>query len=259
MWFPDLDTLVRTRLRETESRFSSGFTLIELVLVIVIIGLISAVMATRFDSIQVWRVESDIRRFADLWGFLYSEAFARGDSYRLVMDLNRQVYYVRREVPVEENEVRQVDYLANFRTKGERERRAKKEQEDMVGSLQEEFEKEDRRLAAPLDVLFYQTVFSDPQAPQRLTVPLEFPSLAEEKSLPDGLVLRDVVVNGETSNNGQVYLQLSPSGSSEIAAIHFEAGENVFTVSMDPATGRVTIDEGDLDFSVRSGLSHGQK
>lgn len=236
----------RTKAPSRAESSSGGFTLIELTLVIILVALISTFAAARFDTILTWKVERDIRRFADLWGFLFSESFARGDSYRLIIDLDRQVYYVRREIPIDENTVTQVDYLSHFRTKGERERRARKEQEEVL-SLDEEFEKEDKRQSMPLDQLYYQTLFNDPQAPQRLTLPLEFPSLGEEHELTTGLIFRDIVVNGEKTKEGQVYLRLSSQGASEFTVVHLEAEDLVFTVSIDPATGNVSVDNGDFD------------
>lgn len=235
-----------------------GFTLIELILVVVLIALIATFAATRIDTVVLWKLEGDIRKFAGTWEFLFNEAYGRGESYRLVINLDRNSYYVRREVPVEGTVIRQVDYLENLRTKSEKERRAKKIEEEML-SVKEEFEEEDRRQSGALDTLYYQTMFSDPEGPRRLARPLEFPSLAEERVLTDGLEFRDVQTRGEKVNSGRVFLRLSSRGSGEFAVVHLAAGETVFTVAIHPATGKVSVFDGDIDLEWRHAVENEQQ
>lgn len=222
--------------------------MIELVLVIVIIAIIGTLAATRIDSITAWKEESDIRRFANLWETLQHHSFTKGTGYRLVLDLEDGTYYVRREVPLDPGEVRDVDYLANLRTKGEQERRRREEEEEALQSLEEEFLEQDRRQSGALDKQYYQNIFRDPEADVRLAVPLEFPSLAERQQLDSGLRIRDVVVEGELIDEDQAVIRFSPRRLSQLAVVHFIAGENVFTMAVHPASGRVRVLAKDISF-----------
>lgn len=235
-------------------RKHKGFTLVELVLVILLIALISTLAATRFESIQIWKLKGDIRKFVDTWEFLYNEALARGDAYRLVLNLDENSYYVRREVPQTDNTIRQVDYLENLRTKGERERRAKKKEEEERLSLEEEFAAEDERQNRPVETLFYEFIFADPGSSIRLAAPLEFPNLAKERKLIADVSFTDVTTRIGKVEDGKAVIRFSPSGASEFAVVHLKANEQEFTAVMNPASGEVTIHPGYKDFEWTLGV-----
>lgn len=217
-------------------------------MVVALIAIIGAFTVTRLDSVSAWQHEGDIREFLTTWQFLHNEATARGDSYRLVIDLDENSYYVLREVLRDPGESVEVDYLQNLRTQGEQRRRREAELENLK-TLDEEFEEEDIRLSAPLDALYYRTKFRDPYAASRLALPLEFPSLAEKKRLSAGLEFRDVVIAGETFTGGQVALRLAPSAGGQFGVVHFQTDEQIFTVVNDPATANVRVENGDLEFT----------
>jgi prepilin-type N-terminal cleavage/methylation domain-containing protein len=226
----------------------SGFTLIELVFVIVLIGILGVAAANRIDSVIVWRQKSDIRKFLSTWEFLYTEALARGNGYRLVMNLDNNTYYVRREVPITRTNVTDVDYLSNLRTKGEQARRALEEEEE-IQTLDEEFEEEDLREGLPLDVLFYQSLYADPHGSLRLAQPLEFPSLAKKTTLTNGLRFHKVSTRRGTDTEGQPFIRFSPRGASDYAVVYFTTeDEHIFTAFMNPATGAISIKEGEHEY-----------
>ncbi len=230
-----------------ESR-ESGFTLIELVLVVVIIGIIGTLATTRIESIGAWKHESDIRRFANLWETLQQHAFTKGDGYRLIVDLDDNSYTVRREVPLDPGEIRQVDYLKNLRTKGEQERRAKEEEEEQLKSLDEEFLEEDQRRSGALDRLYYQATYRDPELDVRLAVPLEFPEMAKSQRLTLGLKIRDIIVEGKLIDSRRAVIRFSPRRLSQLAVVHFLADESVYTMAVHPASGKVRIFSKDITF-----------
>lgn len=225
----------------------AGFTLVEMIFVVVIIALISTFVVTRFDSLLIWKQKGDLRAFLNTWEFLFNEALARGESYRLVIDLDNNSYFVRREVAEQGDTVRQVDHLTNLRTKGEKERRGRREEEYEL-SLDEEFKEEDARQSGALDSLFYGSIYADPEANLRLAIPLEFPALAERKTLTDGLYIRDVRTQEDEAKKGQVFIRFSPRGASEFAVVHFTIRDHVFTAFMNPSTGEVALRDGDLNF-----------
>lgn len=223
---------------------STGFTLIELVAVVIIIAIIGSFAISRVESINAWKYESDIRKLANTWETLFQESFGRGDSYRLTIDLDSDSYSVRREIPVETNGPVQVDYLAHFRTDEERKRR-QDEQLRELPSVNDEFQEEDRRQSGSLDALFYQALFADPYGQVRLGRPLQFPSLAEPQPLTQGLAFKDVRIGDEVFTTGVALLRFSPRGTTDFAIVHLASGdEEIYTLAIDPATGKVSIKNG---------------
>ncbi len=80
----------------------AGFTLIEVTLVIVIIGILLSVVAPRFPELGSSRLKSTTRRLAAQISYLYDEAALRGRVYRLRADLDRDFYTVSVFLPFEQ-------------------------------------------------------------------------------------------------------------------------------------------------------------
>lgn len=236
---------------------SRGFTLIELLLVIALIAIISTFAATRLTAIGGWKLEGDLRRFSSTWQFLFNEAYGRGETYRLVVNLDENYYHVLREVQLERDEVRNVDYLKNLRTRREQERR-KEEEEEELATLEEEFVTYDRTQSGAIDRQYYNTKFRDVYADVRLSRPLEFPKLAEKKYFVPGLKIRDVLMQGsdDVIDEGEVIFRFSPQGAGDFAVIHFTLGTGeeddedlqVYTAVSHPATGNLSLVFGDKEY-----------
>ena len=71
-----------------------GFTLLELAVVLLIIGLLVTVAVPRFTDLTGTRLESSARRLAALVRYLSGEAAFRSHLYRLHYDLDQQSYWV---------------------------------------------------------------------------------------------------------------------------------------------------------------------
>jgi len=71
-----------------------GFTLIELTMVIVIIGIMSAMVIPRLPDLGAWRLKSAARRMAGTISYLYDHAATSQIVYRLTIDLDDRMYYV---------------------------------------------------------------------------------------------------------------------------------------------------------------------
>jgi general secretion pathway protein H len=90
-----------SRLGRYASRFtlhasrSSGFTLLELSLVLFIIGLLVAVLVPRLGGLERARLETSARRLAALVRYLNGEAAFRGHVYRIRYDLDQHQYGVQ--------------------------------------------------------------------------------------------------------------------------------------------------------------------
>lgn len=227
-----------------------GFTLVELILVIVLVAIISTFAVTKFSSIDGWKQEGDLRRFASTWQFLFNEAYGRAETYRLVVNLDDNYYQVLREAPLPQDEIQQVDLLQNLRTRGEQERRKDKEL-DNLDNLEEAFAEFDRAQSGPIENQYYNTKYRDGHSDVKLTRPLDFPKLAEKKFLVEGLNIRDVILQGseETQVDGEVFFRFTPHGASDFAVIHFTFDEEqIFTAVSHPATGELSVIAGDKEY-----------
>ncbi len=237
-----------TRPQHYSFNCESGMTLVEVALVVILIGVLSTLAVNRIEYMVLAKQQGEIRRLLNTWEMLFNEALARGEAYRLIIDLDKGSYFVRREIKAQEGVVKEVDYIANLRTKGEKERRKNRAEENLL-SLEEEFAKEDARQGLDLETLFYLSLFADPEGNMRLARPLEFPSLAKEKLLDEGISIRDIKTEGGTIKAGKASIRFSPRGSSEFAVIHFLINEeHVVTALLNPWTGVSKVQEGDVDF-----------
>jgi type II secretion system protein H len=77
------------------SRCSGGFTLIELVVVVAIVGMVLASVAIRFDSLTVSaRLRASAREIASTIGLAHSRASATGRAQTIVFDTGNQQYWI---------------------------------------------------------------------------------------------------------------------------------------------------------------------
>ncbi len=85
----------RRRLRQpvTLRDKQSGFTLIELGLVILILGAMVAIAVPRFGNRAYKQLESESRKMALAFRYLRHAAILNGRSYRLVYDIDNHVYW----------------------------------------------------------------------------------------------------------------------------------------------------------------------
>jgi prepilin-type N-terminal cleavage/methylation domain-containing protein len=80
-------------------RFVPGFTLLELAVVLLIIGLVLAIAMPYFGGFQGAELRSEARRLAGRSHYLYEEAETQKVLLRLNLDLNHSVYFVTRLDP----------------------------------------------------------------------------------------------------------------------------------------------------------------
>ena len=82
-----------TRAISEPGKEPAGFTLIELSLVILIIGIIAALLVPRLPDLGATRLEGALRRIGTLSSYLHDEASLRGRVYRLTLDLDENRYW----------------------------------------------------------------------------------------------------------------------------------------------------------------------
>lgn len=252
----DPKLLLTTHISSTNSKNSRceglgaserGFTLVEIVLVIVLIAFASSLVLSRTDAVMVWKQREEIRRFANTWEFLFREALASGDGFRLLIDLDANSYTVRREVLSANADDAELSSQASFTTKEERLRR---QREDMkaISSLGDEFAIEDSRQSKPLPELYYDFLLSRSGSEVRLAAPLEFPEMAEEKTFSPGIDLVDLKLPDTVITEGIASIRLSSFGASSIAILHLTTAGEMASVSVNPSTGETLVSSGYQDF-----------
>lgn len=229
------------------ARKNGGFSLIELVFVIVLIAILSYLMVGRLDVVGGWRVKTSLRQFVRVWETIYADALAKQESYRLIVDLNNQSYYVRREIGAEQQTFEQVDRLSGFRSKTESARRTQREQENLK-SVSDEYAEQDERNATDLETQYYSSFLGSIGQSTRLGIPLNFPDLGNSSAFADGLEIKGIKVRGRTENTGTHYIRVSRQSGAEFAVVHLTANDQDFTVVNDPGTGKLSVLSGHVDF-----------
>lgn len=184
-----------------------GFTLVELVLVILIIGLAMGLLSIRLGILDFWREQTALRKLAETIVLLNNQAVMDQAFYRMEFDLEKNQYRVG---------VMRPDDTITATNQGVN-----------LPPLQLE-------LAALLS----------PKIADGSTMipPPSIPSLAEPSTLPGNLVFLDIVTpRGKTTRDEDrenPFLMFSPRGFSEFGVIHLSSGPNsAVTILVNPWTG----------------------
>lgn len=187
---------------------SLGFTLIELVLVIAIIGVTFTLVAMRSGTFDLWKERDFERSFSETIVFLHHQAIADQSYYRLEIDFDQNTWQVGVMKNEEENNSELTDLAAD------------------AGNLSLE-------LAAFLSPSIGST--------QSMIPPPSFPSLADAKHPPARIIFDDIrTMRGVVtkSDGGKAYILFSPVGFSEFAVIHLRyPGDKITTILVNPFTG----------------------
>ena len=199
-------------LRIASSNLTRGFTLVELVLVIAIIGVTFGLVATRSGTFDLWKERDFERNFSETIVFLHHQALADQSYYRLEIDFDQNTF----QIGVMKNEEENNEELADLASD--------------AGILSVE-------LSAFQHPSFGRT--------QSMIPPPGFPSLADAKKPPARIVFDDVrTMRGLSTKTegGKAYIMFSPVGFSEFAVIHLRyPGEKITTILVNPFTGLTEI------------------
>ncbi|MCB0338984.1 MAG: prepilin-type N-terminal cleavage/methylation domain-containing protein [Bdellovibrionales bacterium] len=185
-----------------------GFTLLELVIVLAILGVVSGLALARIGTLGYWHEESFLRKLSDTIEFLHFQSVVDQAYYRMEFDMEKHQYQIgvmRSEEPAEEL----AEYSSN------------------ISNLSLE-------LAAFLNPVLgqYQTFIPPPS----------FPSLHDKVSFPDEVSLEDIRTMRGKQNEGKPYILFSPRGFSEFAVIHLKMSRNdPATILVNPFTGSTKI------------------
>jgi prepilin-type N-terminal cleavage/methylation domain-containing protein len=65
--------------------------------------------------------------------------------------------------------------------------------------------------------------------------------------LPDDLTIKDVAINGEPFSTGKGYMTFYPAGMVDRVVLHLNAGEDFYSLLINPLTARVTGENGYIE------------
>lgn len=211
------------RLHGWRSRLGTehGFTLIELVVVIIILGVTSTLLTMNLGTFAYWKEEGFLRRLTETIVFLHRQAVVDQAFYRLEFNLKQSTYRVGAIRPEDDTQS----------TAG-------------LAALAQE--------AGNLTLELADFLNPSPGSASTLIPPPSFPSLFEPEQLPNGVSLLDLKTargkeNGETAE--KLYITFSPRGFSEFAVVHLRMSRGAqVTILVNPFTGLATIYRDYRDF-----------
>lgn len=218
-----------------------GFTLLELVIVIIIFAVVATLIGVRTGSFSFFSQEGMLRRISETISFLHYQALADQQMYQLELDLASNSYKVGKLTDIGPPDPQTARSL----------------QDAGVLSLE-------------LALMLNPSVRSD----QLFSAPDSFPSLAEPVRLPADMEFIDVrtmrgVVTPPNSSMGEIssadpnrpgvaYIRFSPRGFSEFAVIHIRmADKKEVSLLVNPFTGETSIIRGYKDFEWTYGRKKG--
>ncbi len=186
-----------------------GFTLIELILVIAIIGITFSLVLTNLGSSAFWRQDAAIRKLNELIRFLHHQAISDHRYYRLEFNLEEQTY---RAGAMESDIMTRNDLTA------------------LVAADVDDITLE---LNAKLHPSLGETYMMIP--------PPDYPSLFDPVPFPEGAGvtwIRTMRGDHVALDGGTAYIQFSPQGFSEFAVVQLTMANGApFTIVVNPFTG----------------------
>lgn len=197
-----------------------GFTLIELVMVVLIIAILFGLFYRGSGTVLYWKQQGALRELRELMQFLHYQAVADQAYYRLEIDLERQSY--------------------------------------RVGALRPEFQDDERLIELAQDagrISLELAAYMNPVLGSTHTMipPPGYPSLFEMKPLPEAMSVESVKtasIEKQRTQGGQAYIHFSPRGFSEFAVIHLNLyNEDPVTLVNNPFTGIVALHREHKDFA----------
>ncbi len=193
-----------------------GFTLIELMIVIAVVAVMAAAAAPAVESVTGANARAAAGELAGGLRWLFDTAALRHETCRMALDLDRGSWWP--ECTAGEGRGRRGPVLSREGTLAE-------EDQSLVDRFPDERNADVRRLLA--GARFGE--FKD--------------RLARRRSLPGGAAFTEVWTQHqrEPLSRGMAYVYFFPQGQAETARIPVADGSHVFTVVLQPLTGRARV------------------
>jgi len=194
-------------------RHSHGFTLIELVIVVAVIGLLAAAALPTLNSVSGANARAAAGELAGAMRYLFETAALRRETCRLAMDIDGSSWWA--ECTKDRYTVSAEKQSAQWRD----------DEEELADRFPDERDADRRRLLARAK--FGQ--FSD--------------RLARKRSLPGSVRFSEVWTEHqrEPFDKGMAYVYFFPQGRTEEARVPVRDGDTVYSAVLQPFTGRARV------------------
>lgn len=220
----------------------SGYTLIELISVVILLAIVSSFFISKFNIVNSWGTDSAVRELTNKIEFLMQDATARNVNYKIEFFKDGSGYRVWQIAKKMPQDVTQVDLLKNLRSKKQQAREEEKNAASALQNVGEEFKKEAQINLLPLNVQFYLEVFDDPTDSERKIAPLEYPSLVQGVYFPTNLkFISSKPMEGNQENSEQNSILLSQSISNPDYRIRLDADGEQIEIRIHPFERRAVI------------------
>ncbi len=229
------------RVRSTMAFRAGGFTLIELIVVVVIMAVALIGIWFGIASIQRADIKAEADRFTGTVRYLYHMAAVNGRPYRLVIDLDKHQYWG--EVLASQHPCRQFllpDPSIARDTNAELRKRKEDKPDEAAGEAgpscaEEERDEEGQCPSTPSD---------------------GFSAVAKDELVAPHTLARSIGFGGIMTNHqediqleGQAAVHFFPNGYVERAYVYFSYGEEVYTVETFPLMGKAKVHRKELPVS----------
>ncbi len=188
-----------------------GFTIAELALVVVIIGLAVGLVSTRLGVVDTWRESAAFKKLADTIVFINNQAVMDQVYYRMEFDLEKRQYRIGVMRP----------------------------DDTIVGNSS-------GVNLPPLQLELANLLSPSANGDVTMIPPPSLPSLAEPIQLPGEMYFEDIVTPRGKAKVGEKrknpFLLFSPRNASEFGVIHVTMGNGKqFTILVNPWTGLAEV------------------
>ncbi|MBI4125024.1 MAG: prepilin-type N-terminal cleavage/methylation domain-containing protein [Deltaproteobacteria bacterium] len=207
-------------LRVGKSR-NSGFTLIELLVALALIGLILGLAVGRMGKLLDREMKHAANRLGSTIRYLYNKAASDGVTFRLVLDMEEQKYWVESTTEV-------------FALRREEEEGPGTRDQ---GPGTEDEEGEEENLGEPETIKPKEATFTPQES-----------FLLKPVSLPKGIYFKDVYAEHQTErlDTGRAFIHFFARGYVERSVINLRDGDDEvrYSLTVNPITGAVKIEKG---------------